>query len=316
MENNNGFVVFAGNSNRDLAKGVCKILGVDLGPALVGIFSDRETQVKIDQNVRKKDAYVIQSTSEPANDHYMELFIMADALKRASAQSMTAVIPFFGYARQDRKAAPRTPITAKLMADLLTTAGYDRIITFDLHAGQIQGFFNIPVDNLYASIVFLDFIEKNFVDVIRNIVIVAPDAGGAVRARAYAKRLKVGMALIDKERVMPGKSKAVDLIGDVQGKIAIVIDDIIDTAGTLTEGAELLLEKGADKVVAMGTHAVLSGPAIDRINQSKIEKVYVTNTIRLGDKDTCRKIEVLSITELLAKAVLNCHNGESIANLF
>ncbi|MCX6796242.1 MAG: ribose-phosphate pyrophosphokinase [Candidatus Falkowbacteria bacterium] len=316
MDNNKDFLIFAGNSNLQLVKEVCGILDKKLGDALVGKFSDQEIQIKINQSVRKRDVFVIQSTSEPANDFFMELFLLADALRRASANSITAVMPYFGYTRQDRKAEPRTPISASLMACFLTASGCTRVITFDLHAGQIQGFFSVPVDNLYASKIFLEYIKEHFANKMEDLIIVSPDAGGAPRARNYAKKLGINFAVIDKDREMPGKAKPMSVVGDVRGKIAIVIDDLVDTAGTLTDGAKLLFEEGAVKIYAMATHAVLSGPALRRINESVIENLVVTNTIPLGTKEVCQKIKVLSVAPLLAESIKRCHLGESITDLF
>jgi ribose-phosphate pyrophosphokinase len=314
--NKNSFLIFSGNSNLPLAQSVCDILDMELGSASVNKFSDKETRVQILKNVRKKDTFVIQSTCEPANDYYMELFIMLDALKRASANSITVVMPYFGYARQDRKADPRTPITAKLMADLLQVAGANRIITIDLHANQIQGFFNIPVDNVYARVAYLEFLKEKFSDDLSKLIIVSPDAGGVPRARSYAEKLKINYAIIDKKRERANLSEVMHVIGDVKGKIALIADDLIDTAGTVTKGAQALLNAGAEKVYVVTTHGVLSGPAIDRINKSVIERVWIMDTIPLGPKASCKKIELLSIAPLLAEVIKRCHIGESIADVF
>jgi ribose-phosphate pyrophosphokinase len=270
--------LFSGNSNRPLAQEMCDSLGIPLGRATVKRFSDGEIFVEIEENVRGADVFVVQSTCCPGNDNLMELLIMMDALKRASANRITAVLPYYGYARQDRKVAPRTPITAKLVADLITTAGADRILCMDLHAGQIQGFFNIPVDHLYATPVILDYIKNNFDD---DIVIVSPDAGGVERARAFAKRLNCSLAIIDKRRTAPNVAEVMNIIGDVVGKVAIMVDDMVDTAGTLTQGAKAVKDNGAKKIYAISTHPVLSGPAISRIEQSVMEELVVTNTIPL-----------------------------------
>ena len=307
--------IFTGNSNPVLAQKICDSLGIALGNAGVKTFSDGEILIEIGENVRGRDVYVIQSTCAPTNNNLMELLVMTDALKRASAATITAVIPYYGYARQDRKAAPRTPITAKLVADLITTAGVDRVVTVDLHAGQIQGFFNIPVDNLYAVPVILDYLKKRFAG--EQIVMVTPDAGGTERARAFAKRLECTLAVIDKRRTGPNVAEVMHLIGDVRDKVAIILDDMIDTAGTLTQAAKALKENGARAIYACATHGVLSGPAIERINNSDIEEVVLTDTIPLGDKgqDTS-KIRVLSVAGLLAEAIRRIHEDESVSSLF
>ena len=274
--------VFTGNSNPALAQKICECLHVPLGAARVRTFSDGEIMIEINENVRGRDVYIIQSTCAPTNNNLMELLIMTDALKRASAATITAVMPYYGYARQDRKAAPRTPITAKLVADLITSAGVDRVVTIDLHAGQIQGFFNIPVDNLYAAPVILEYLKTRFTG--EEVVMVSPDAGGTERARAFAKRLECTLAVIDKRRTGPNVAEVMHLIGDVRGKTAIILDDMIDTAGTLTQAAKALKENGAKAIYACATHGVLSGPAIERINNSDIEEIVLTDTIPLGDK--------------------------------
>ncbi|OGR25730.1 MAG: phosphoribosylpyrophosphate synthetase [Desulfuromonadaceae bacterium GWB2_53_15] len=307
--------IFSGNSNPVLAQKICDSLGVPMGTARVKTFSDGEILIEIGENVRGRDVYVIQSTCAPTNNNLMELLIMTDALKRASAATITAVIPYYGYARQDRKAAPRTPITAKLVADLITTAGVDRVVTVDLHAGQIQGFFNIPVDNLYAVPVILDYLKKRFAG--EQIVMVTPDAGGTERARAFAKRLECTLAVIDKRRTGPNVAEVMHLIGDVRDKVAIILDDMIDTAGTLTQAAKALKENGARAIYACATHGVLSGPAIDRINNSDIEEVVLTDTVPLGDKgQNTSKVRVLSVAELLAEAIRRIHEDESVSSLF
>ena len=307
--------VFTGNSNPALARRICDSLGITLGTAGVKNFSDGEILIEIGENVRGRDVYIIQSTCAPTNNNLMELLIMTDALKRASAATITAVIPYYGYARQDRKAAPRTPITAKLVADLITTAGVNRVVTIDLHAGQIQGFFNIPVDNLYAVPVILDYLKNRFAG--EQIVMVTPDAGGTERARAFAKRLKCTLAVIDKRRTGPNVAEVMHLIGDARDKVAIILDDMIDTAGTLTQAAKALKENGARAIYACATHGVLSGPAIERINNSDIEEVVLTDTIPLGDKgqDTS-KVRVLSVAKLLAEAIRRIHEDESVSSLF
>jgi ribose-phosphate pyrophosphokinase len=307
--------VFSGNSNESLAEKICVSLGVPLGQAKVKNFSDGEIMVEIGENVRGRDIYVVQSTCSPTNNNLMELLIMMDALKRASASTITAVIPYYGYARQDRKVAPRTPITSKLVADLITTAGADRVVTIDLHAGQIQGFFNIPVDNLYAAPVILEHLKRRFAN--DNIVMVSPDAGGTERARAFAKRLECTLAIIDKRRTSPNVAEVMHLVGDVKDKIAIILDDMIDTAGTLTQAARALKEHGARTIYACATHGVLSGPAVDRINGSDIEEIVITDTIPLGEKSNrTSKIKVLSIAELLAEAIRRIHEDESVSSLF
>ena len=311
---NNDLRVFTGNANPELARKICGDLNISLGEALVTAFSDGEIRVEIGENVRGRDVFLIQSTSPPANHNLMELLIMIDAVKRASARRITAVIPYFGYARQDRKVHPRVPITAKLVADLLTTAGADRILTMDLHVGQIQGFFDIPVDNLYASPVMIPHISKNFN---HDLTIVSPDAGGVPRARAYAKRLGASLGLIDKRRDAPGKAKAMNLIGEVQDKEVVVLDDIIDTAGTLSEAAQVIIDNGARNIHACCTHAVLSGPAISRVTDSKLGHLVVTDTIRLSEEAlNCPKIVQLSVSHLLARAILSIHQEDSISSIF
>ena len=307
--------MFCGNSNPALAEKICANLGMPLGQAKVKNFSDGEIMVEIGENVRGRDTYVVQSTCSPTNNNLMELLIMMDALKRASAATITAVIPYYGYARQDRKVAPRTPITSKLVADLITKAGADRMVTIDLHAGQIQGFFDIPVDNLYAAPVILEHLKRRFTH--DHIVMVSPDAGGTERARAFAKRLECTLAIIDKRRTGPNVAEVMHLVGDVRDKIAIILDDMIDTAGTLTQAARALKEHGARTIYACATHGVFSGPAIDRINASDIEEVVITNTIPLGEKAALTsKIKVLSIAELLAETVRRIHEDESVSSLF
>jgi ribose-phosphate pyrophosphokinase len=307
--------VFTGNSNPALAQKICDFLHVPLGAARVRTFSDGEIMIEITENVRGRDVYVVQSTCAPTNNNLMELLIMTDALKRASAATITAVIPYYGYARQDRKAAPRTPITAKLVADLITTAGVDRVVTIDLHAGQIQGFFNIPVDNLYAVPVILEYLKTRFKG--EDVVMVSPDAGGTERARAFAKRLECTLAVIDKRRTGPNVAEVMHLIGDVRGKIAIILDDMIDTAGTLTQAAKALKNNGASAIYACATHGVLSGPAIERINNSDIEEIVLTDTIPLGDKEQqTGKVRMLSVANLLAEAIRRIHEDESVSSLF
>ena len=307
--------IFSGNSNPDLAQRICDSLGVPLGSARVRRFSDGEVMVEIGENVRGRDVYVVQSTCAPTNDNLMELLVITDALKRASAATITAVIPYYGYARQDRKAAPRTPITAKLVADLITTAGVNRVVTIDLHAGQIQGFFNIPVDNLYAAPVILNYLKDRFSG--EQVVMVSPDAGGTERARAFAKRLEYSLAVIDKRRTGPNVAEVMHLIGDVRDKIAIILDDMVDTAGTLTQAAKALKANGAKAIFACATHGVLSGPAIERINASDIEEIVLTDTIPGGTRaNLTSKIKMLSVAELLAEAIRRIHEDESVSSLF
>lgn len=306
--------LFSGNAHPKLAGEIARYLGLTLGNAEIRRFSDGEVWVEIHDNVRGKDIFVVQPTSSPANENLMELLIMIDALKRASAKTICAVIPYYGYARQDRKVQPRTPISSKLVADLLTVAGATRVLSIDLHAGQIQGFFNIPVDHLFALPVFLDRFGKELDE---NCVIVAPDAGGAERARAYAKRLKAGLALIDKRRPRPNVSEVMNVIGEVDGKIAVIVDDIVDTAGTLASAANALREQGAARVYACCSHPVLSGSAIERIGNSGLEKLFVTNTIALSEAaQACPKIECLSVGDLLGEAIYRIAAKESVSSLF
>jgi len=311
MEN---FWVFSGNSNPELTKKICSYLGVPLGGAKVKTFSDGEVQIEIEENVRTKDVFVVQSTCRRVNDNLVELLLMIDAFKRASARRITAVMPYYGYARQDKKVAPRVPISAKLVADLLTTAGATRVITMDLHAGQIQGFFNIPVDNLFAAPVLLSYLKKQFQN---DIVIISPDAGGVERARAFAKRLSAGLAIVDKRRSAPNEAKAMAVIGNVHNKTAIILDDLVDTAGTLTEAVGVLLKSGAKDVHACCSHSVLSGPAVQRITDSKLSSLVTTDTIPLSvDAQMCDKIKVLSIAELVGEAIIRSFNGDSVTSLF
>ena len=306
--------IFAGNSNPELAREICAYLGVPLGNARVSRFSDGETRVEIEESVRGADVYVVQSTCSPVNDHLMELLIMLDALKRASAGSISAVVPYFGYARQDRKAAPRAPISARLCTDLLTAAGAGRIITMELHAGQIQGFFDGPVDHLYCSPVMLDHVRNLELD---NAVIVSPDAGGVERARAYAKRLGISLAILDKRREQANVAEVMHLIGDVEGRDAIIVDDMVDTAGTLVQGAQALSKFGARRVFCVATHAVLSGPAIGRITESVLEQVIVSDTIPLTAAGrACPKIHQLSVANLFGEAIKRIHDFDSVSSLF
>jgi ribose-phosphate pyrophosphokinase len=313
MPGHGNLKIVAGNSNPKLAKAICDHLGDRLTPTLVTTFSDGEIRIEIGDNVRGDDVFIVQSLCYPVNDNLMELLLMLDALKRASAERVTAVVPYYGYARQDRKVGPRVPISAKLIADCMTVAGVHRLLTVDLHSGQIQGFFNIPVDNLYAAQVLLDYMQ-NLGD---DLVVVSPDAGGTERARAYAKRLGAGLAIVDKRRNEPNKSQAMRIIGDVQDKVAIVLDDMIDTAGTICEAGKLIAENGARKTVACATHPVLSGPAIERIQNSEFAEVIVTDTIPLkaqaGQSD---KFQVISVGGLIAKAIHNIHSESSVSVLF
>ncbi|MBW2568253.1 MAG: ribose-phosphate pyrophosphokinase [Deltaproteobacteria bacterium] len=309
------FKIFTGNANSVFAKKVCDYLKVSLGGAKVKKFSDGEVQIEIDENVRSKDIFIIQPTCPPVNDNLIELLLMIDAFKRSSARRITAVIPYYGYARQDKKVAPRVPISAKLIADLLTVAGTNRVITMDLHAVQIQGFFNIPVDNLFAAPVLLEHIKKT--NSHNDLVIVSPDAGGAERARAFAKRLNAGLAIIDKRRDAPNKAKAMAVIGEVAGKNAFILDDMVDTAGTLIEAANAIMAQGAKEVHAICSHPVLSGQAVERINSSSLSSLIVTDTIPLKDKsEACNKIKVLSISKLVGEAIMRSHRGDSVTSLF
>lgn len=311
----NDLSIFAGNSNPDLAEKVSKYLFKKLGSAKVNRFSDGEIQIEIKENVRSKDVFVIQSTCNPVNDNLMELLLMIDAMRRSSASRITAVVPYYGYARQDKKVAPRVPISAKLVADLLTNAGANRVITMDLHAGQIQGFFNIPVDNLYAAPVLIEYIRQNFNEA--DLVVVSPDAGGVERARAFAKRLDAGLAIVDKRRDKPNEAKAMAVIGNVADKVAIILDDMVDTAGTLTEASNAISEKGAKEVHACCAHAVLSGPAVGRIEASALKTLVTTDTIPLSDEAArCGKIKVMSIAPLVGEAIIRSHRGDSVTTLF
>ncbi|MGD0676043.1 MAG: ribose-phosphate pyrophosphokinase [Polyangiaceae bacterium] len=307
--------LFSGNANPPLASAIAQYLEAPLGKCRVMQFSDGESFVEIGENVRGVDAYVIQPTSSPTNDNVMELLIMVDALRRASAGSITAVIPYYGYARQDRKIAPRTPITSKLVADLIQTSGVNRVVSVDLHAGQIQGFFNIPFDHLFAMPVFLeDYLKRRFDS---SAVFVSPDAGGVERTRAYSKRLNAGLAIIDKRRERANVSEVMNLIGEVKGKDCIIIDDIIDTAGTLCGAARALAEKGARRVVACATHGVFSGPAAQRISESPLAEVVVSDSIPLSEAAKgCGKIQQLSIARLLGEAIKRIHSNDSVSSLF
>lgn len=317
--------IFAGNSNRSLAEEICAYVGVSLGAADIRRFSDGEIAVEITENVRGGDIFVLQSICSPGNDNLMEMLLMLDAFKRASANRITAVIPYYGYARQDRKVAPRVPISAKLVADLLTTAGASRVLTAELHAGQIQGFFNIPVDNLFSSPVLLQYLRTRIGK--EQVTVVSPDAGGVERARAFAKRLGSSLAIIDKRRSregemkIPGKANMdvveMNIIGEVEGRVAILVDDMVDTAGTLTTAAAALQDAGAEAVFACCTHPVLSGPAIERVRGSVLEELVVTNSIPLRpEAQQTDKIKVLSIAPLMGEAIRRIHHEESISSLF
>jgi len=305
--------ILSGSANVDLAESICSHIGCKLTHVLREQFSDGEIRIEIDENVRGDDVFVVQPTSSPVNFHLMELCLMIDALKRASARRITAVVPYYGYARQDRKVAPRVPISAKLVADFLTVAGMHRLMTIDLHAGQIQGFFNGPVDNLFAAPVFMEYMR----DLGDDIVVVSPDAGGVERARAYAKRLDAGLAIVDKRRDAPNQARAMHLIGNVRGKTAIVLDDMVDTAGTMCAAGQVLADNGAKQILACATHPVLSGPAIERLDKSVFSQILVTDTIPLdARKRMCQKIKVLSVAELLSRAIMNVHGETSVSVLF
>lgn len=309
-----GIKLFTGNSNKTLAREIADFLNMPVGNATVTTFSDGEIMVQINENVRGADVFIVQSTCMPVNHNIMELLLMVDALKRASAKRITAVIPYYGYARQDRKVQPRVPISARLVADLITVAGVNRILTVDLHVGQIQGFFDIPVDHLYASPVISDYVKKKYLN---DIVIVSPDAGGVERARAFAKRLDASLAIIDKRREKVNVSQVMNVIGDVQDKDAILFDDMVDTAGTITQAVSAIKEKGAKRIIAACTHAVLSGPALNRINASGLEEVIATNTIPMDEKQKkCKKLTILSVAPLLGEAIKRIHEESSVSSLF
>ncbi len=307
-------LIFSGNSNPKLSQAIATYLGSSLAKANVTCFSDGETMVEVGENVCGKNCFVIQSTSQPANHHIMELLVIMDALRRSSAGQIIAMIPYYGYARQDRKVAPRTPITSKLVADMLTAAGADRVVSIDLHAGQIQGFFNIPFDHLFAAPVFLEDIRRRY-----EIppVIVSPDAGGTERARAYSKRMKSTLAIVDKRRDTPNVSEVMNVIGDVKGQAALLIDDMVDTAGTLTQAAGELAKRGATDVAAYAVHPVLSGPAVERIEKSVLRELVVTDTVPLSEAaSNCKKIRVLSVATLLGEAIRRIHMQDSVSALF
>ena len=307
--------IFSGNANFSLTQEICQVLEFPVGKSRVSRFSDGETFCVIQENVRGVDTYVVQPTCSPVNDNVMELLIMVDALRRASAGSITAVMPYYGYARQDRKVAPRTPITSKLVADLIVAAGVNRIVALDLHAGQIQGFFNIPFDHLYAMPALLDQHLREYYS--KDVVIVSPDAGGVERARAYSKRLGGTLAIIDKRRERANESEVMNIIGDVTGRRCLILDDMIDTAGTLVNAAGALMRQGAKSVAACATHPVLSGPALERIKESQLSEVVVTNSIPLSEEaKACGKFKVISVARLLAEAIRRIHHSDSVSSLF
>jgi ribose-phosphate pyrophosphokinase len=303
--------IITGNANRELAEAIVKNLKVDLCKAQITRFSDGEIQVKVEDNVRGADCFIVQPTCAPVNENLMELLILSDALRRASARRITAVIPYYGYGRQDRKAEPRVPITAKLVANLIVASGVSRVLSMDLHAGQIQGFFDIPVDHLYGMPVFLKYFNEQK---LKDMVVVSPDAGGVERARAFAKHLSADLAIVDKRRPRPNEAAIMNLIGDVKGRTAIILDDLVDTAGTLTKVAAALKEKGAEQVYAAASHGVLSGAALQRIEESCIKELIVTDSIPLTRKSS--KIKVLTIAPLLAEAIKRIYNDESVSALF
>ena len=311
--NDEFFKLFTLNSNRKLAEEISEYIGIPLGKCTVSNFSDGETQINIEESVRGCDVFIIQSTSEPVNENLMELLILVDALKRASATSINIVMPYYGYARQDRKARSREPITAKLVANLLETTGATRVVTLDLHAPQIQGFFDIPIDHLQGVPILSDYIKDKNLD---DIVVVSPDHGGVIRARRMADRLKAPIGIIDKRRPKPNVAEVMNIIGDVEGKTAIIIDDIIDTAGTMQLAADALIEKGAKEVYACATHPVLSGPAIERIQNSQITELVVTNTIQLPEEKQIDKITQLSVASLIGEAIIRIHEDQSVSILF
>ncbi len=304
--------IFSGNANPALAEEVCGYLDLSVGKAVISTFSDEEIFVKIEESVRGHAVFVVQSLCRPVNTHIMELLIIIDALKRASAKEITAVLPYYGYARQDRKDQPRVPITAKLVADLIVTAGANRVMTLDLHAGQIQGFFNIPVDHLYAAPVLLDHFKKQ---ALKNLVVVSPDAGGVERARAFAKRLDASLAIIDKRREGPNRTKTMNLVGEVAGRDALILDDMVDTAGTITQAADAVKHSGARRVIIGCTHPVFSGEAVQRLNDAPIDEIVVTNTIPLHGKGV-KNLTTLSVGPLLGEAIRRIHGEGSVSSLF
>ncbi len=305
--------ILTGTANRAIVEEVAQYLNVHISDMLVTKFSDGEVRVQINESIRGADVYVFQSLSNPANQHIMELLLIIDALKRSSAGRITAVIPYFAYARQDRQDKPRTPVSARLLADLITVAGANRVVTIDLHSPQIQGFFGIPVDHLSALPVLYDYIKKNLI--LENPIVVSPDAGGVERARQLANRLGCGIAIIYKRRPEPNKAEVLDVVGDIEGKEAIIIDDLIDTAGTMVAAANMLINRGAKRVLACATHGVLSGPAVERLTNSPIEQVIITNTIPIGDK-LFNKLKIVSVAPLLGEAIKRIHEEESVSSLF
>jgi ribose-phosphate pyrophosphokinase len=310
----NELKLFSGSANKELAGEMCKYLGCEIGKALLTRFSDGEIYFQIDENVRGADVFIVQPSCTPVDSNLMELFLMIDAFKRASARRITAVMPYFGYARQDRKDKPRVPISSKVVSDLLVASGTHRLLAMDLHAPQIQGFFSVPVDHLFAAPVLVEYFQKL---ALPNLTVVSPDAGGVERARAFAKRLKAELAIVNKRRLEANVAQVMNVIGDVEGQTCLVVDDMIDTAGTLVKTVEALKEKGATKVYATATHGVLSGPAVDRIQESQLEEVVLTNTIPLTpEKGKCKKIRTLSVAKLLAEAVQSIHDETSVSVLF
>lgn len=306
-------LLISGNSNRPLSEEIAKYLNQRLADVVIKKFSDGEISVKINENIRGKDVFIIQPTSAPANDHIMELLLTIDAVRRASAKRITAVIPYYGYGRQDRKPEPRVPISARLVADIIQVTGLDRVLTVDLHADQIQGFFHIPVDNLYAAPVFIQYLKESHFS---EPVVVSPDSGGVERARYLARHINAGLAIIDKRRPQANVAEIMNVIGDVEGKECILYDDMIDTAGTITKAAKALKENGAKRVIACATHPVLSGPAIQRIEESVLDEVIFSNTIYLPEEKRIRKIKILSIANLIGEAIRRIHNEESVSSLF
>lgn len=305
--------LFSGRTNPRLAQNIAEYLGTHLGDIEVKSFSDREVYVKINENVRGKDVFVVQSTCPPANESLMELLIMIDAFQRASARRITAVIPYYGYARQDRKDQPRVPITAKLVANLITVAGADRVLTIDLHAGQIQGFFDIKVDHLFAAPIFVDYFKKKRFD---DLVVLSPDVGGVRRARAYARRLNASLAIVDKRRPMANEAQVLHIVGEVKGKHVLIVDDMIDTGGTMIAAMEVLKERGAEEIYASCSHPVLSGDVCDRIERSSLKELVVTDTIPLRENRKVGKIRVLSVASLLGEAIRRIHENRSVSSLF
>jgi len=306
-------LLISGNSNRPLSEEIAKYLNQRLADVVIKKFSDGEISVKINENIRGKDVFIIQPTSAPANDHIMELLLTIDAVRRASAKRITAVIPYYGYGRQDRKPEPRVPISARLVADIIQVTGLDRVLTVDLHADQIQGFFHIPVDNLYAAPIFIQYLKESHFS---EPVVVSPDTGGVERARYLARYINAGLAIIDKRRPQANVAEIMNVIGDVEGKECILYDDMIDTAGTITKAAKALKENGAKRVIACATHPVLSGPAIQRIEESVLDEVIFSNTIYLPEEKRIRKIKILSIANLIGEAIRRIHNEESVSSLF